>query len=93
MASSGPDYEKKEASDVQKSLTRHQLSAASVVQKSLTRHQLSEASVVQTAFTRQQLSLNSLHTECPHTTTVVCNSGIVAAVIVAVKIATGHHKN
>ena len=55
-----PDYETKEASDVQKSLTRHQLS---------------EASAVQTAFTRQQLSLNSLHTvECHHTTTIVYNS-------------------
>ncbi len=35
-------YEKTEASDVQNSLTRHQLSEASDVQKSLTRHQLSE---------------------------------------------------
>jgi hypothetical protein len=60
-------YETKEASDVQKSLTRHQLLAASVIQA---------------AFTRQQLSLNSLHTvECPHTTTVVYNSKNAAAVI------------
>ncbi len=70
-------YEKTEASDVQKSLTRHQLS---------------EASVVQTAFFHKTTAVvEQLAYRLPshNNSTVVCNSGNVAAVIVAVKIVTG----